>query len=147
MVESGEMAEEAASAFDVFMHDLSEKVPAAGVSLATLLHKLYEGEYEESIALLAQEKDQTATCGCADEASLGKLGKEIAELLRILVGSENVISTKAGAPQAGLRELARRAPGDGDVDEESAMKERDLLWQKAIAQRKKAIAHCPNLAW
>lgn len=63
------------------------------------------------------------------------------ELLRALHAAEQVISASSSrAPQTSLRQLVRSASGEDDEEDTAAKKqEREEVWRKAVAQRKKLV--------
>ena len=120
------------------LQDASSPVPV--VLFAELLHKVYQGTYDEDVRLLAES--QTPEQLLSAQTELKQLGTDLKELATSLAASENVMGIGASttAPKPTLRELVRRT-SEGN-DPEAAAIERQDLWKRAVAQRKKmAVLH------
>ena len=125
---------------DDFMEGLSNKVAKSGILLAELLKKIFEGEYQDASTAIATAENPTSVLHAMDEQTLGVFAKDIAELLKALHASDAVVSVSSGAaaPKATLRELVR-ATSDGG-DREQAAAERQDIWKRAVANRKKLVS-------
>ena len=114
--------------------------PAAVVLFAELLHKVYQGTYDEDVRLLAEVQSPEQLLSA--QTDLKQLGTDLKELATSLSASENVMGIGAStkAPKPSLRELVRRSSESNDP--EAAAVERQDLWKRAVAQRKKmAVLH------
>ena len=132
-------AVEADSPGDLFMSELRNKLPKAGILFAEILRKLFDNTYEEAVKALAVETgDQMARLVSGEE--LPDLTRDLNEMMRAIHVAENVISSSGGgtcAPKASLRELVRH--NSAPEDRESAAAERNDVWKRAVAQRKKLV--------
>ncbi len=112
--------------------------PSSVVLFAELLHKVYQGAYDEDVRLLADAQFPEQLLSA--QTDLKQLGTDLKELATSLAASENVMGIGAStkAPKPTLRELVRRT-SEGN-DPEAAAIERQDLWKRAVAQRKKMVA-------
>ena len=141
--ESGDEADAGPDPGEVLMTSLSEKLPRGGVLLAECLRKVYDGTYEEPFAELAVAADMVKVLTDLAPDALGQMGKDIRELMRTLHASESVVpSSSQGVPRASLRQLVRQSSdaGGGQADATATQKEREEVWAKATAHRKKFVS-------
>ena len=118
-------------------------MPRGGVLLAEILRKTFDGHYDEPLAELANEAQvETALAEMAPD-KFGQLGKDLRETMRSLHTSEAVVpSTGQCAPKASLRDLVRHKSDGGDGDDKAAQVEREDVWKRATAHRKKWVTLC-----
>ena len=134
--ETGEMDMETPE--EVFMSELREKLPKAGVLFAEILKKLFDNVYEKAVNALAVENDMMAKMASGDE--LEDLTRDLNEMMKAIHVAESVVSSSgggAGPPKASLRELVRH--NSSPEDRESAVSERADVWKRAQTQRKKLV--------
>ena len=126
-----------------YMASLSEDLPRGGVLLAEILRKTFDGHYDEPLAELANEAQvETALAEMAPD-KFGHLGKDLREMVRSLHTSEAVVPSKGqSAPKASLRDLVRHKSDGGDDDDKAAQVEREDVWKRATAHRKKWATLC-----
>ena len=128
------------TAGEVFMSTLSERVPKGGIAIAEILSKLYDGTFTDSIIELSKMPNPETSLVEMD-ADLGTLGQELKEALRLLHSSEQVVSGASGAaPKVSLRELVRHSSEVPDEDHKAAQEEREDVWRRAVAHRKKWVS-------
>ena len=123
------------------MDGLSGKVTKSGILLAEVLKKIFEGDdYKDANTAVATAENPTSVLHAMDEQTLGVFAKDITERLRALHASDSVVSmsSEAAAPKATLRELVC-STSDGD-DREQAAAERQDVWKRAVANRKKLVS-------
>lgn len=119
-----------------YLQQLQEKSPAAVILFAEMLQKVYDGQYDEGIVVLseASRPEDLLTAGASE---LKQLGMDLKELAKASAVSSSVlgVGTSSQAPKPSLRELVRRTSEGGDP--EAAAVERQDIWKRSIAQRKK----------
>lgn len=110
------------------------------VCFAEMFKKVYDGTYDKDVCQLAGHANPIQALQQQDAAVLGSFGKDLADVLRSLHTAGSVVSTDSdNLPKASLRELVRRASDGGD-DDGAAVAERNEIWRKAVAHRKKLVA-------
>ena len=109
--------------------------PVSVVLFAEMLHKVYEGHHDEDVQLLAESP--TPEQVLSQQTDLKQLGTDLKDLARALAASESVlgVGSSTKAPKPTLRELVRQT-SEGK-DPEAAAIERQDIWKRAVAQRKK----------
>ena len=124
---------------DDFMEKVSSTCPRSGVLLAEMIKKTYEGDYSDASTAIATAEQPMQTLHAMDEQVLGAFAKDMSELLKALHAAEAVVglSSAASAPKATLRELVRSASDGGDKEQAAA--ERQDVWKRAVANRKKLV--------
>ena len=142
--ETGEPDEDAqVDLGEAYMASLANTLPRGGMLLAEMLRKVYDGSYDEPLAEIAgdtQSSSVSALLANASADSLGQLGKDMRELLRTLHASESVVpSSEKGVPSTSLRDLVRRASDDANGDDKASQVEREDVWRRATAYRKKLV--------
>ena len=122
------------------MEGLSDKVAKSGIRLAEVLKKIFDGEYPEASTAIATAENPTNVLHAMDEQTLGVFAKDFADLMTALYSSDSVVSaaSQAAAPRATLRELVRATSEGGDREQAAA--ERQDLWKRAVANRKKLVS-------
>ena len=122
-----------------FLQDLSDRLPRGAVLFADLYKKLHSGVYQEVIATLAADGGSVSQAMQEMGESLGSLGQDLKEAMRALHAAESVVGTTASgqAPMPSLRDLVRQVSDGGDA--EAAKTERQDVWKRAVAQRKKYV--------
>ncbi len=122
-----------------FMETLSDTGPRGAVLLAEVMKKVYEGAYPDGIAALASSNSPETLLRDTEEKELGHLATDILEVMRSVRAAETVVGLGGGSgpPKATLRDLVRQACTGRD--EEAAAMERQDVWNRAVAQRKKLV--------
>jgi hypothetical protein len=119
-----------------YLQQLQENSPAAVILFAEMLQKVYDGQYDEGIVVLsdATRPEDLLTAGASE---LKQLGMDLKELTKASAVSSSVlgVGTSSQAPKPSLRELVPRTSEGGDP--EAAASERQDIWKRSIAQRKK----------
>ena len=125
---------------DDFMEEVTSCCPRSGVMLAEMLKKVYDGDYNDAALAIATSDNPTQTLNAMDEQTLGVFAKDMAELLKALHAADSVVglSSMAAAPKATLRELVRASSDGGDKEQAAA--ERQDVWKRAVANRKKLVS-------
>ena len=128
-----------ASEHDTLMETLNAGSPRSAILLAELLQNVYQGSFQEAAVNIANHDNPSQLFHSMDADALKTFAKSVSELMRALHASETVVSLDAGAgaPKATLRDLARQASDGGD--DEAAAAERQDVWNRAVAQRKKLV--------
>ena len=124
---------------DIFMSELSDILPKAGVLFAEILKKLFDNSYDKAVIALAGESDMPGKLNSSED-ELEDLTKDLNEMMRAIQMAESVVSTSGagnGPPKASLRELVRS--NSAPEDREAAEAERADVWKRAQAQRKKLV--------
>ena len=122
----------------LFMDNLQQSQPKAGVMVADIMVKVYDNTYDVVIMELAKETDAVAKLIMPDGLDLGDLGRDLNEMMRAINAAESVISSTGNAPpRASLRELVRNSSHAEDRD--AVETERADIWRQAVAQRKKLV--------
>ena len=124
---------------DDFLDKVTSTCPRVGTVLAELMRKIYDGDYNEAVTAIALSDQPLQLLHAMDEQTLGAYAKDMAELLKSLHANDSVVglSSTVAAPKASLRELVR-ATSDGG-DKEQAAAERQDVWKRAVANRKKLV--------
>ena len=138
--QDGSAGDEEVDPGEMYMNKLQEKLPKGGLLLAEILRKVYDGSYDEPLAEVANSQNPSELLATLPADQLGQLGKDLRELMRALHASESVVPSSAGGiPKASLRDLVRQKSDGGDDAENSAATqlEREDVWKRATAQRKK----------
>jgi hypothetical protein len=140
-VEDEDVDEDAGDEFgeeNEFMESLKSCLPRGGLLMAEILKKLYDGSHDGSIAKLVAHNSAEVALNELEDEAMGELGKDLKDMMRALQASEVVTSSTNGLPQQSIRELVRNN-SDGGIESEEAVHERQEVWKKAVAQRKKFV--------
>ena len=141
--EEGKGASEADSHHrEVVLQGLGEQLGRAGQFAAELLYDMHIGEYDAVLKTLAEGKAPPAVeLHKVEGESLGGLGTKLREFMRLASPVVPATIQEQGAPAPSLRCLARISSDPGGVSLEdrkaAIVKERQQLWAKAQAQRKR----------
>lgn len=137
--DEGHSGDEASGRQDFLDKLIQDNNPRGVILFAELFKKLHSGEYYEVISNIALETNIAEMLQSLDSESLGPLRDDMKEMMKMLHAAESVVSSKAcgQAPMPTLRNLVRQH-SDG-ADAEAAKAERQDVWKRAVAQRKKFV--------
>ena len=126
--------------FSEYMQLLQEKLPRAGPLLAELCKKCYDGTYDDLCVHFAKEDASSLKQALQTHSSeCGAFGTDLNEVLRALNTAQTVVGTSgSSAPAPSLRDLVRQK-SDPSGREEDVKAQREEIWKKAVAQRKKLV--------
>lgn len=120
----------------------------AGICAGEFLYDVYSGEFDADLKTLAIESQIASALGVVNEAAMGALAPKFREFMRLASPAASSVSAAQGAPEMGVRCLARlnSDPCGPSPEEKKELikKEREQLWNKAQAQRKK---FCRLVLW
>ena len=107
--------------------------------MAEVLVKTYDCMCESEVLELCKSSEPEKALVDLEGDALGALAKDLREVLRTLHACEDVISSSAAgsAPKASLRELVKHTSDAGGEDTHVMAQEREDVWRRAVAHRKK----------
>ena len=140
VVEGGDDDAEAVDPGEEYMASLSQKLSKGGILLAEMCQKTFDGTYSDPLVEIANDANPSALLATAPADQLGVLGKDLRELMRSLHATEAVVtSATTCAPRASLRDLVRQTSDDGASNPQASQVEREDVWKRATAHRKKFV--------